>query len=134
MLKNCGNLEYTTKMPFEGIAENQLLKSLDEHLQLGTYDFRDGRVSGAVYTCNPKLVELIKEVYGKASYTNPLHSDLFPGICKMEAEVIRMVCNLFHGSPESCGSVRKFYNLILNLTLNSLFFFLFIYIDDYWWY
>ncbi|XP_063703316.1 sphingosine-1-phosphate lyase isoform X2 [Culicoides brevitarsis] len=105
MLKSCGNLEYITKMPFESMNEEQILKKLDEHLQLGNYKYKDGKVSGAVYTCNPKLVQMVKEVYGKASYTNPLHSDLFPGICKMEAEVIRMLSGLFHGGSDACGSM-----------------------------
>lgn len=105
MLKSCGNLEYTTKIPFDSMSEEQILKKLDEHLKLGNYNYKGGKVSGAVYTCNPKLVQMVKEVYGKASYTNPLHSDLFPGVCKMEAEVVRMLAGLFHGGPESCGSV-----------------------------
>lgn len=107
MLKSCGNLEYITKMPFESMSEEEILKKLDEHLQLGSYKYKEGKVSGAVYTCNPKLVHMVKEVYGKASYTNPLHSDLFPGVCKMEAEVIRMLCGMFHGTSESCGSVSR---------------------------
>lgn len=49
------------------------------------------------------------EVYGIASYTNPLHSDIFPGVCKMEAEIIRIACHLFHGDDSSCGSVSLFF-------------------------
>lgn len=48
---------------------------------------------------------MLTEVYGLASYTNPLHSDIFPGICKMEAEVVRLVVNLFHGDSNACGTV-----------------------------
>lgn len=48
------------------------------------------------------------EVYGIASYTNPLHSDIFPGVCKMEAEIIRIACRLFNGDESSCGSVSKY--------------------------
>lgn len=105
MLKSVGNLEYITKMPYDSMSEEEILKKLDEHLQLSSYKYKEGKVSGAVYTCNPKLIKMVKEVYGKAAYTNPLHSDLFPGICKMEAEVIRMLSGLFHGGSESCGSV-----------------------------
>lgn len=62
-------------------------------------------MSGAVYTYDEKIIDLITEVYRKTSYTNPLHPDIFPGICKMEAEVIRMLCNLFNGGPNSCGTM-----------------------------
>ena len=40
-----------------------------------------------------------------AAWSNPLHPDSFPGLRKMEAEVVRMACNLFHGDKESCGCV-----------------------------
>lgn len=39
-------------------------------------------------------------VYGLTAYTNPLNPDAFPGIRKMEAEVVRMAVNLFHGDRE----------------------------------
>lgn len=48
-------------------------------------------------------------VYAIASYTNPLHPDIFPGICKMEAEVVRIACHLFHGDEETCGTVSSFF-------------------------
>ena len=47
------------------------------------------------------------EVYGLAAWTNPLHPDAFPGVRKMEAEIVRMSCNLFNGGPESCGAVTS---------------------------
>ena len=39
-------------------------------------------------------------VYGLTAYTNPLNPDAFPGIRKMEAEVVRMAGSLFHGDRE----------------------------------
>ena len=39
-------------------------------------------------------------VYGLTAYTNPLNPDAFPGIRKMEAEVVRMAGNLFNGDRE----------------------------------
>jgi glutamate/tyrosine decarboxylase-like PLP-dependent enzyme len=74
-------------------------------LSAGDYDWKGGLVSGAVYYHNPDLIRLITEVYGMTSYTNPLHPDLFPGLCKMEAEVVRMACNLFHGDENTSGTV-----------------------------
>ena len=45
------------------------------------------------------------KVYGEFAWTNPLHADVFPDVRKMEAEVVRMTCNMFHGGPDSCGCV-----------------------------
>ncbi|XP_017108341.2 sphingosine-1-phosphate lyase [Drosophila bipectinata] len=103
--KNNAHLTYSEVLPEKGLSKAEILRLVDEHLKAGHYDWRDGRVSGAVYGYKPELVELVTEVYGKASYTNPLHADLFPGVCKMEAEVVRMACNLFHGSAASCGTM-----------------------------
>ena len=92
-------------MPFDGLSHEDVLKLLDTYLNLGSYKWQEGQVSGAVYNYDDKLIELIKNVYGKTSLTNPLHTDIFPGICKMEAEVVRMTATLFNGDAESCGTV-----------------------------
>ncbi|KAI8039851.1 hypothetical protein M5D96_007276 [Drosophila gunungcola] len=103
--KSNAHLAYSETLPEKGLSKEEILRLVDEHLKTGHYDWRDGRVSGAVYGYKPELVELVTEVYGKASYTNPLHADLFPGVCKMEAEVVRMACHLFHGNSASCGTM-----------------------------
>ena len=44
-------------------------------------------------------------VFGMTAYTNPLNPDVYPGIRKMEAEVVRMTGNLFHGGPSMAGTM-----------------------------
>jgi sphinganine-1-phosphate aldolase len=34
-----------------------------------------------------------------------MHADVFPEVRKMEAEVVRMVCNMFNGGDDTCGTV-----------------------------
>ncbi|XP_059611916.1 sphingosine-1-phosphate lyase [Phlebotomus argentipes] len=104
-IKQSEGLSYITHMPEMGFSDQEILSLVDSHLQLGHYKWKEGRVSGAVYYFDPALVSLTQTVYGRASYTNPLHADIFPGVCKMEAEVVRMTANLFHGGPESCGTM-----------------------------
>uniref|UniRef100_A0A182IPS7 sphinganine-1-phosphate aldolase n=1 Tax=Anopheles atroparvus TaxID=41427 RepID=A0A182IPS7_ANOAO len=96
---------YYTELPTDGIGHEEIIKKVDEYLELGHYRWKEGFISGAVYYYNPELIKLVTEVYGKASYTNPLHPDVFPGVCKMEAEVVRMTANLFHGGPSACGTM-----------------------------
>lgn len=103
--KSAEGMEYFTEMPADGIKQLELLALVDKYLALGHYRWKEGRVSGAVYNFDSNLIDLITTVYGKTSYTNPLHSDIFPGICKMEAEVVRMTANLFNGNADSCGTV-----------------------------
>jgi sphinganine-1-phosphate aldolase len=65
-------------------------------------------IEGTVYAdVNSELNELVTKVYGMTAYTNPLHPDVFPGINKMEAEIVRMVCNLFNGDNETCGTLTS---------------------------
>lgn len=45
------------------------------------------------------------QIFELFSYANPLHPDVFPAVRKMEAEVVRMVCNLYNGGADSCGTV-----------------------------
>ena len=53
---------------------------------------------------NDILTDLMTNVYGMSAWSNPLHPDTFPGIRKMEAEIVRMCCDLFNGNPStSCG-------------------------------
>ena len=62
---------------------------------------------------NKRDLLMIVNLYSKTAYANPLNPDAFPGIRKMEAEVVRMCCNLFNGDPDkSCGTVRKLYTYI----------------------
>jgi len=66
----------------------------------------DGNVSGTVYHGGQELTKLNAKVYEMTTWTNPLHPDVFPGICKMESEIVRIVATLFHGDSQTCGSVN----------------------------
>lgn len=62
-------------------------------------------MSGALYHGGEELTKLSTRVYEMSSWTNTLHAEVFPGILKMEAEIVRMVADLFNGDSETCGSV-----------------------------
>lgn len=101
------NMKYFVSLPADGVAKDEILKLIEEYLNLSVYKWKEGRVSGAIYNFNPELCDLVAAVYEKTSYTNPLHSDIFPGINKMEAEVVRMCATMFNGGPETVGTVKK---------------------------
>lgn len=79
----------------------------------GKYDWQKGYVSGTVYYYDEKLNDLMAEVVRITCYANPLHPDVFPGVCKMEAEIIKMAVALFHGSEDGCGVVISSTKIIL---------------------
>ena len=46
-------------------------------------------------------------MYGLCAYTNPLNPDAYPGLRKMEAEVVRMVGSLFNAGPQLAGTMTS---------------------------
>lgn len=44
------------------------------------------------------------QVYAMFSLTNPMHSDVFPSVRKMEGEVVAMTAGMLGGAPLPGGS------------------------------
>ncbi|CAL8257022.1 unnamed protein product [Lota lota] len=100
-------MSYTQQLPSTGLSQVQVLDKIREYQTLNEVQWEKGWVSGAVYWGDETLTKLLVKVYGDFAWSNPLHPDIFPGVRKMEAEVVRMTCSLFHGGPESCGTVTS---------------------------
>ncbi|XP_074502879.1 sphingosine-1-phosphate lyase 1 isoform X2 [Sebastes fasciatus] len=100
-------MSYTKQLPSKGLSQSQVLDKIREYETLNEVKWEKGRVSGAVYWGDESLTNLLVKVYGDFAWSNPLHPDIFPGVRKMEAEVVRMACTLFHGGPNSCGVVTS---------------------------
>ncbi|KFD55255.1 hypothetical protein M513_03896 [Trichuris suis] len=96
---------------------SQCLKGRDfSNNFVGSFDFANGRISGAVYNASDELAKLNAQPFSLSAliqmtemfcWANPLHPDIFPGVRKMEAEIVRIVCNLFNGGPHACGTVTS---------------------------
>lgn len=100
-------MSYTKQLPSKGLSQSQVLDKIREYETLNEVKWEKGCVSGAVYWGDESLTNLLVKVYGDFAWSNPLHPDIFPGVRKMEAEVVRMACTLFHGGPNSCGVVTS---------------------------
>lgn len=55
------------------------------------------KVSGAVYMAGQEHLDLLLEAYGMYSHTNPLHTDVWPSMRQLEADVIAMTASLLGG-------------------------------------
>uniref|UniRef100_A0A8C7H2H2 sphinganine-1-phosphate aldolase n=1 Tax=Oncorhynchus kisutch TaxID=8019 RepID=A0A8C7H2H2_ONCKI len=99
-------MNYTKQLPEQGLTQAEVLDRISEYETLSKW-LRNGRVSGAVYWGDQTLTKLLVKVYGDFAWSNPLHPDIFPGVRKMEAEVVRMTCTLFNGGPNTCGTVTS---------------------------
>ena len=98
MLKPTNELEDMLKLPSSKMSPEEVLKLTKTYLGCGHFDWKQGTFSGTVYNGNEELTDLMTKVYGLAAWTNPLHPDAFPGVRKMEAEIVRMCCDLFQVS------------------------------------
>ncbi|WFD07279.1 sphinganine-1-phosphate aldolase [Malassezia vespertilionis] len=73
----------------------------------GTVHWRGGHVSGAVYHGGEDLSKLIMSSMGRFLLSNPLHPEVFPGLRKMEAEVVCMVLNMYNAPDGAAGTTTS---------------------------
>ncbi|KAL2143439.1 hypothetical protein VTI28DRAFT_10426 [Corynascus sepedonium] len=90
-------------LPKDGWTEDAVRKELETLANMDHTRWEDGYVSGAVYHGEDELLKLQTEAYGKFTVANPIHPDVFPGVRKMEAEVVAMVLSLFNAPPGAAG-------------------------------
>ncbi|KAK4252020.1 pyridoxal phosphate-dependent transferase [Corynascus novoguineensis] len=90
-------------LPKDGWTEDAVRKELETLANMDHTRWEDGYVSGAVYHGEDELLKLQTEAYGKFTVANPIHPDVFPGVRKMEAEIVAMVLSLFNAPPGAAG-------------------------------
>lgn len=100
-------MSFVTELPQNNQSVDEILNLVTQYQGLSTVDWTGGRVSGGLYAPlkDQSLMQLMNFVFSKTAYTNPLHADVFPGIRKMEAEIVRMTCSLYCGDDNTCGTV-----------------------------
>lgn len=98
---------YRETLPQKGIADDEVLKEAVKYKSLAKVDWENGNCSGTVYSGEDRLSELMARIYREFAWTNPLHPDVFPDVRKMEAEVVKMTCNMFRGTSDACGCMTS---------------------------
>ncbi|KAJ8610493.1 hypothetical protein CTAYLR_007774 [Chrysophaeum taylorii] len=68
--------------------------------------WKQGLVSGAVYHGEAEHLELLNAAMAAYAVANPLHSDIWPSVSQMEAEVIAMTARLV-GGADVCGTTSS---------------------------
>ncbi|KAI9502937.1 Dihydrosphingosine phosphate lyase [Coemansia spiralis] len=94
-------------VPDKGMSDKDILAILDRRQNESGVDWKRGRASGTVYHGGEELVHLTNEAYAMFNITNPLHPGVFPGLRRIEAEIVQMVLNLYNSSPECCGTTTS---------------------------
>lgn len=90
-------------LPKEGWSEETVRNEVERLATMDHTRWEDGFVSGAVYHGGESLIKLQTEAYGKFSVANPIHPDVFPGVRKMEAEIVAMVLAMFNAPVGGAG-------------------------------
>lgn len=90
-------------LPKEGWSEETVRNEVEKLATMDHTRWEDGFVSGAVYHGGESLIKLQTEAYGKFTVANPIHPDVFPGVRKMEAEIVAMVLAMFNAPPTGAG-------------------------------
>jgi sphinganine-1-phosphate aldolase len=91
-------------LPKDGLPIDSVRAELENLANMDHTRWEDGYVSGAVYHGEEELMQLQTEAFGKFTVANPIHPDVFPGVRKMEAEVVSMVLSIFHAPPGAAGA------------------------------
>lgn len=107
MLPKAGTTRYQN-LPSSGMGKEQLEVELKKLYEMGDdTDWQSGKVSGAIYHGGKDMGELLSSAYSLFSLSNPLHPDVFPGVRKMEAEVVQMVLNMFNAPLTGGGTTTS---------------------------
>lgn len=107
IILNDEKLKQFPQLPSKGLSHLEILQELDNLQNLKHSAWDKGRVSGAVYHGGDELLELQSDAYNKYSIANQLHPDVFPGVRKMESEVVSMVLKIFNAPDSGCGSTTS---------------------------
>lgn len=90
-------------LPKEGWNADQVRAELAKLGDMEHTKWEEGFVTGAVYHGGDDLLALQAEAFGKFGVANPIHPDVFPGVRKMEAEVVAMVLSIFRAPVGAAG-------------------------------
>jgi sphinganine-1-phosphate aldolase len=91
-------LPKTRRSKEEVLAELRALRADDA-------PWKDGRIFSLVYHVDDEHSALLKEAYGEFISENGLSPLAFPSLRRMEAEVVSMAAELFHGDADVAGTM-----------------------------
>lgn len=103
MLPGADDATRLLALPAKGLPADEVETRLAKLADMDHVRWEDGMVSGAVYHGEKELLQVQAKAYERFTVANPIHPDVFPGVRRMEAEVIAMVLSLFNAPPGAAG-------------------------------
>jgi glutamate/tyrosine decarboxylase-like PLP-dependent enzyme len=95
-----------TSLPREGRPHDAILEDLAA-LREGDAKWREGRVMSLVYDGGEAHQDLLKQAYSLYFSENGLNPMAFKSLRRMEADVVRIASGLFHGGPDTVGTLTS---------------------------
>lgn len=69
--------------------------------------WQTGKISGAVYHGGKEFNDLLADAIKMFMVSNPLHPEVFPGIRRMEAEIVSMVLQMYNAPDGAAGATTS---------------------------
>lgn len=96
------NIPTYTHLLTNGLSNNNIINSINKNKKLSLW--KNNKISGAIYSHDTNLNNLMDTIFPIYYRSNPLHPDLFPGVRKMEAEIVQMCAGLMSSKSKCSGS------------------------------
>lgn len=101
------HVENFASVPPRGLSDSEIIDQLTKLQDLKHSDWKNGRVSGAVYHGGDDIIKIQSDAFKIFCVANQLHPDVFPGVRKMEAEVVAMTLRLFNAPENAVGGTSS---------------------------
>lgn len=89
------------RLPEQGVARPDILAEMERLNSIEENRWKEGFVSGAVYSGDASHIDFINRVYAIHSQVNPLHPDVWPSATKYEAEIVSMTAGMLGADKTS---------------------------------
>ena len=101
--KEIANLTLYNELPIKGLNKSVIEDNFKQMITRGSIDYKGGKVSGATYSNNEDLDNMLATLFKYFNKSNPLHTNIYPAVRKMENECISVMLKLFNGDENTCG-------------------------------
>ncbi len=95
-----------TALPAAPVPHERLLSTM-KRMGNDDADWRGGRCFSLVYHASDAHAAFLKEAHAVFFEENGLNPMAFKSLKRMESEVVRMTCSLFHGDARTCGTMTS---------------------------
>jgi glutamate/tyrosine decarboxylase-like PLP-dependent enzyme len=94
------------RFPSHGLRRDEVLSRM-RAMRADDARWKEGRTFSLVYHADDEVAALLREAYTMYMAENALSPLAFPSLKRMEAEVVGLAADLFHGSPDAAGTLTS---------------------------